>query len=168
MSLFTKALRTDGPTDRWTDRPTDRLTDGRTDTPSYRDARTHLKIIRKGRRIDSALRVRDRRIANTSKGFVASSPILANDLLQLPSSLGRWVGQSVGPKKEKKIKNSNLFMGGSTQVSAKDLLHLPSSVGRSVSRPASRSVGRSIGQFCRSHLDLGSCPEPDLLKTIKN
>ena len=27
-----------------TDRPTDGLTDGRTDAPSYRDARTHLKI----------------------------------------------------------------------------------------------------------------------------
>ena len=26
-----------------TDGPTDRRTDGRTDTPSYRDARTHLK-----------------------------------------------------------------------------------------------------------------------------
>ena len=30
-------------TDGRTDRPTDRPTDGRTDTPSYRDARTHLK-----------------------------------------------------------------------------------------------------------------------------
>ena len=29
-------------TDRRTDRRTDRPTDGRTDTPSYRDARTHL------------------------------------------------------------------------------------------------------------------------------
>ena len=30
-------------TDRQTDQPTDGLTDRRTDTPSYRDARTHLK-----------------------------------------------------------------------------------------------------------------------------
>ena len=29
---------------RITDRPTDGRTDGRTDRPSYRDARTHLKI----------------------------------------------------------------------------------------------------------------------------
>ena len=34
-----------GPTERRTDGPTDRRTDRRTDTPSYRDARTHLKII---------------------------------------------------------------------------------------------------------------------------
>ena len=34
-----KALQTYGRTDGWTDR----RTDGRTDTPSYRDARTHLK-----------------------------------------------------------------------------------------------------------------------------
>ena len=39
LSLFTKALPTDGPTDRRTDGPTD----GRTDIPSYRDAWTHLK-----------------------------------------------------------------------------------------------------------------------------
>ena len=36
--------RTDRRTDRRTDGPTDGRTDGRTDTPSYRDARTHLKI----------------------------------------------------------------------------------------------------------------------------
>ena len=36
--------RPDGPTDRRTDGPTDGWTDGRTDTPSYRDARMHLKI----------------------------------------------------------------------------------------------------------------------------
>ncbi len=35
---------TDRQTDRQTDRPTDRPTDRRTDTPSYRDARTHLKM----------------------------------------------------------------------------------------------------------------------------
>ena len=44
LSLFTKALRTDGRPDGLTDGPTDGPTDGRTDTPSYRDARTHLKI----------------------------------------------------------------------------------------------------------------------------
>ena len=37
------ALPTDRPTDGRTDRPTDR----RTDRPSYRDARTHLKKIKK-------------------------------------------------------------------------------------------------------------------------
>ena len=36
---ITKALPTDGRTDG----PTDGWMDGRTDTPSYRDARTHLK-----------------------------------------------------------------------------------------------------------------------------
>ena len=66
--------------DQRTDRPTDRPTNGWTDTPSYRDARTHLKIVRKGRRIDSALQVRDAQITNTidmslCKGFVASSII---------------------------------------------------------------------------------------------
>ena len=35
---------TDGRTEGPTDGRTDRRTDGRTDTPSYRDARTHLKI----------------------------------------------------------------------------------------------------------------------------
>ena len=43
-AIFTKALRTgrrtDGPTDGRTDGPMD----GWTDTPSYRDARTHLKM----------------------------------------------------------------------------------------------------------------------------
>jgi len=34
----------DGPTDGRTDGRTEGRTDGRTDTPSYRDARTHLKI----------------------------------------------------------------------------------------------------------------------------
>ena len=34
FAIFTKALRTNGPTDRRTDGPTDR----RTDVPSYRDA----------------------------------------------------------------------------------------------------------------------------------
>ena len=33
-----------GVTDRPTDRRTDGPTDGRTDKPSYRDARTHLKV----------------------------------------------------------------------------------------------------------------------------
>ena len=33
-----------GPIDRRTDGRTDRRTDGRTDIPSYRDARTHLKM----------------------------------------------------------------------------------------------------------------------------
>ena len=46
--LFTKALLTDrqrdGPTDGLTDGWTDGWTDGRMDTPSYRDARTHLKM----------------------------------------------------------------------------------------------------------------------------
>ena len=37
-------LPTDGPTDGRTDGPTDRRTDGQTDRPSYRDARTHLKM----------------------------------------------------------------------------------------------------------------------------
>ena len=32
-------------TNRWTDRPMDRWTDGWTDTPSYRDARMHLKTL---------------------------------------------------------------------------------------------------------------------------
>ncbi len=35
----------DRPMDRWTDGPTDRRTDGQTDRSSYRDARTHLKMI---------------------------------------------------------------------------------------------------------------------------
>ena len=38
--ISTRLWPTDGPTDRRTDGPTD----GRTDTPSYRDARTHLKM----------------------------------------------------------------------------------------------------------------------------
>ena len=38
FAIFTKALRTDGPTDRRTDRRTDQQTDRRTDKPSYRDA----------------------------------------------------------------------------------------------------------------------------------
>ena len=37
-------LRTDRPTDGRTDRRTDGQTDGRTNRPSYRDARTHLKM----------------------------------------------------------------------------------------------------------------------------
>ena len=37
-------LPTDGPTNGPTDGPTNGPTDGRMDTPSYRDARTHLKI----------------------------------------------------------------------------------------------------------------------------
>ena len=37
---FPIASWTDGPTDRWTDGTMD---GGRTDTPSYRDAGTHLK-----------------------------------------------------------------------------------------------------------------------------
>ena len=44
--ILTKASRTDGPTDGRTDRRTDGPTDGRTDRPSYRDARTHLEIIK--------------------------------------------------------------------------------------------------------------------------
>ena len=36
--------RTNGRTDGRTDGPTDGPTDGRTDRPSYRDARTHLKM----------------------------------------------------------------------------------------------------------------------------
>ena len=36
--------RTDGWTDQRTDGPTDGWMDGRTDRPSYRDARTHLKM----------------------------------------------------------------------------------------------------------------------------
>ena len=38
FAIFTKALRTDGPTDRRTDQGTDQQTDRRTDKPSYRDA----------------------------------------------------------------------------------------------------------------------------------
>ena len=38
------AFVTNGRTDGRTDRQTDQRTDGRTDIPSYRDARTHLKI----------------------------------------------------------------------------------------------------------------------------
>ena len=41
--LFTKALRTDGQTDGPTEQQ--QPTDGRTDTASYRDARTHLKMM---------------------------------------------------------------------------------------------------------------------------
>ncbi len=37
-------IQTDRQTDGRTDGPTDGQMDGRTDTPSYRDARTHLKI----------------------------------------------------------------------------------------------------------------------------
>ena len=37
--------RKDGRTDGWTDGQTDGQTDGWTDTPSYRDARSHLKIL---------------------------------------------------------------------------------------------------------------------------
>ena len=37
--------RTDGWTDGQTDGPTDRQTNGRTDTPSYRDATAHQKIL---------------------------------------------------------------------------------------------------------------------------
>ena len=46
--------RTDGPTDGRTDGPTD----GRTDRPSYRDARTHLKMIPNlGSQLSSALAI---------------------------------------------------------------------------------------------------------------
>ena len=45
LSLFTKALRTDGPMDQRTNGRTDGRTDGPTDTPSYRDAWTHLKSV---------------------------------------------------------------------------------------------------------------------------
>ena len=38
-------IRTDGHTDGHTDGRTDGRMDGRTDEPSYRDARTHLKIV---------------------------------------------------------------------------------------------------------------------------
>ena len=48
---------TDGPTDPRTDRPSDRPTDGwtgqRTDRPSYRDARTHLNQLPKGKKWSS-------------------------------------------------------------------------------------------------------------------
>ena len=41
LAFFTKALLTDGGTEGRRDGPTD----GPTDTCSYRDARTHLKVV---------------------------------------------------------------------------------------------------------------------------
>ena len=49
LSLFTKELPTDGRANRRTDGPmdgrTDRRREGGTDTASYRDVRTHLKVL---------------------------------------------------------------------------------------------------------------------------
>ena len=46
ISLVFDESVTNQPINRHTDRPTDGPTDGPTDRPSYRDARTHLKIVR--------------------------------------------------------------------------------------------------------------------------
>ena len=44
ISRIRKLRITDGQMDGWTKEPKDQQTDGPTDRPSYRDARTHLKI----------------------------------------------------------------------------------------------------------------------------
>ena len=50
ISQFEKnRLQMDQQTDRRTDQRTDRQTDRRTDRPSYRDARTHLKMLLAGK-----------------------------------------------------------------------------------------------------------------------